>query len=131
MPENAKNSLYEVVLGPAAIRIVLSLANPAEREALAAALRIELDGGPNVYSEYRFDSHVRAYSDPASCADGAVYTATPLSFTAYTAIHRPLTSEEFRRLQREQGPSDAISGVYVIDVLPAESGFTRTVPRLV
>ena len=64
-------------------------------------------------------------------ADGAIYTATPLSFAAHTAIHRPLTSEEFRRVRREQGPSDAISGVYVIDILPAESGFTRTVPRLV
>ena len=125
------NDAYEVVLGPPAIRTVLGLPDPGERKELADALRTELMNGPNTHNEYTFDSDVRAYSDRGAGPGRAVYTATPLSFAGYTAVHRPLTSEELRRLRREQGASTDALGFYVIDILPAESAFTRTVPRLV
>ena len=56
-------------------------------------LATELADGPNADKEIRFDSDGDAvvftdHDDP----DGQVYyTATPLSFKAYTAIHRPMT----------------------------------------
>jgi hypothetical protein len=37
--------------------------------------------------------------------------------------------EELRRLRREQGRSTAARGLYVIDILAAESAFTRITPR--
>jgi hypothetical protein len=58
-----------------------------------------------------------------------IYTASPLSFDGYTAIHRRLTKEELKRLRHDKRPSTAEQGVYVIDILPAESAFSRTVPR--
>lgn len=125
------NGAYEVALGPAAVRTILGLPDPGERDELAGTLRTELLNGPNAHNDYTFDSDARTYSDPEAASGKAVYTATPLSFAGYTAIHRPLTSEELERLRREQGLSTAELGFYVIDILPAESAFTRGVPRLV
>jgi len=120
---------YEVVLAPAAIRTVLSLPGEGDRKELAAVLRTELLGGPNAGSEVKFDSDVLARSDPGKSEGNAVYTATPLSFSGYTAVHRRMTAEELSRLKREQGRSTARRGIYVIDILSAESAFIRrTVP---
>jgi hypothetical protein len=130
MSHTGVNDSYEVALGPAAIRTVLSLPDPDERERLADALQTELINGPNAHNELRFDSDVRVYSDRAAGQGTAVYTATTLSFAGYTAVHRHMTSEELRQLRQEQGCSTASRGLYVIDILPAESAFTRTVPRL-
>lgn len=129
MSQNEENGAYEVVLGPAAIRAILSLPDLGQRRELAAALGTELINGPNAHNEYTFDSDLQAHN-PGEGQTRAVYAATPLSFAGYTAVHRGLTSEEFNRLRREQGPSAAVLGLYVIDILPAESAFTRTVPRL-
>jgi hypothetical protein len=107
------------------------LPDPGERKKLADALRTELINGPNAHNEYTFDSDVRAYSDRGAGPGKAVYMATPLSFAGYTAVHRCLAREELRRLRREQGPSTAAQGLYVIDILPAESAFIRAAPRLV
>lgn len=131
MSHSGTNETYEVALGPAAIRVILSLSDPGERKELANALRTELIRGPNAHNEYKFDSDVRAYADRGAGQGSTVYTATPLSFAGYTAIHRRLSKEEFRRLRREHGPSPATRGLYVIDILAAESAFSRTVPRLV
>jgi hypothetical protein len=118
---HTETNAYEVVLGPPAIRAVVSLPDPADRKELGAALRTELMDGPNAHNELRFDKTLRVYSDRAR----APYTATPLSFAGYTAVHRRLTGEELRRLGREQDRLTAGQGVYVIDILPAESAFIR------
>ena len=124
MSHGAVNNAYEVALGPPAIRVILGLRDPGDRNALGHALRTELINGPNAHIEYMFDSDLLACSDPDAGQDGSVYTATPLSFAGYTAVHRPLTREELTRLEQEQGSSAAPVGFYVIDVLPAESVFT-------
>ena len=124
MSHTGTDSAYEVVLGPAAIRAVLSLPD-RERKELAAALRTELLDGPNADKEARFDADMRASDGP----DG-VYTGTPLSFGACVALHRPMTKEELRRLKREQGRRVAIQGFYVVDILHPATAF-RSGPRLV
>jgi hypothetical protein len=127
LPSGAKP--YEVVLGPAAIRVVLSLPDPVIRRRLADALQAELIDGPNAHNEFRFDD--ASYSDRGVGPGQVVYTATPLSFAGYTAVHRRLTRDELDRLHRELDGPTATLGVYVFDLLRAESAFTRTVPRLV
>jgi hypothetical protein len=128
LPSGA-NKPYEVVLGPAAIRVVLGLPDPDNRRRLANALRAELIDGPNAHNEFRFDD--ASYSDRGSDPGQVIYTATPLSFAGYTAVHRRLTREEQDRLRQELDRSTAALGVYVFDILRAESAFIRTVPRLV
>ena len=118
---------YEVALGPAAERFVLALRRPKDRADLADALRQELAGdGPNSDKEFCFDSYGNAVTsgDPGA-PDGAVYTATPVSFKGCTAIHRPMTRAELQRLRRELGHSVARAGVYVFDILRPDSGFSR------
>jgi hypothetical protein len=129
MSHSGAAGAYEVVLGPAAIRTILGLPEPGERKQLAAALRIELSNGPNARYEYTFESDRRSYSDRGAGPQPVTYKAIPLSFAAYTAVYRPLTADELRRLKQEQGRSVARRGFYVADILPAESAFTRTVPR--
>jgi hypothetical protein len=122
-------SRYEVVLGPAAIRTVLSLLEPARKE-LADALRTELLDGPNADKEVRFDGDMRV-CDQTCGPDDVVYTGTPLSFDAYIALHRPMTREELQRLRREQGRRRvAAQGFFVPDILHPATAFTRG-PRLV
>jgi hypothetical protein len=117
--------MYEVTLGPAAIRVILGL---RDRKELADALRTELLDGPNASKELRFDLDAIAQADPH--APSRVYTATPLCFDGYTALHRPMTRGELSRLGREQGRQVADRGFYVLDILSAESGFTRGPRRL-
>lgn len=123
-------AMYEVTLGPAAIRAILGLW-AGGRNGLAAALRTELMNGPNADKELELkfgsDSNAWAYLDPG-VPEGVIYTATPLSFNGYTALHRPMTGEELQRLQSEQRRPVATYGFYVLDILPAESAFSR--PRL-
>lgn len=126
LPSGA-NVPYEVVLGPAAIRVVLGLPDPVIRRRLADALQAELIDGPNARNEFRFDD--ASYSDRGVGPGQVIYTATPLSFAGYTAVHRRLTSEEQDRLHQELDRSTAALGVYVFDILRAESAFIRTVPR--
>jgi hypothetical protein len=118
---------YEVVLGPAAIRIVVGLPEP-EREELADALRTELLDGPNADKEAHFDSDMRP-CDASSRPDDVVYTGTPLSFNSYVAIQRPVTGDELERLRQEQHRKVAKLGFYVLDILPPGTAFTRG-PRL-
>jgi hypothetical protein len=118
---------YEVVLGPAAIRTVLSLPDP-ERKELAVALGAELLDGPNADKAARFDGDMRVCDQSCGPSD-VVYTATPLSFGAYVALHRLMTREELRRLRREQGRRVAARGLYVLDILHPDTAFMR--PRLV
>lgn len=120
------NLAYEVVLGPAAIRTIRSMSN-ADLVRLATALRTELSNSPNASNEIRFDSDVRTYegADADAGPGGAAYTATPLSFGAYTAIHRPMTDDEISQLRREQSGPIADQGFYLIDILPAEAAFSR------
>lgn len=119
---------YEVVLGTSAIRTVLSLPDP-ERKELAGALRTELLDGPNADKEVRFDSDVKVYSDRGAGPGKAVYTATPLSFAGYTAVHRSMTKEELRRLRRDQGLRVARQGLYVLDILRTESPAVTVPPK--
>jgi hypothetical protein len=115
---------YEVILGPAALRLLLSL---TDSRRLADALAVELASGPNANKELRFDGDAQVWLHPA-IADNAIYTATPLSVDGYTALHRRLSANELERLRHERGVVAEV-GVYVIDILPAEAAFSRR-PRL-
>ena len=123
MTHNGSNRAYEVALAPAAIRLFRRL---RIQPALAEALETELANGPNNGNEIRFDSYVRGGVYPGASQDDVFYTATPLSYAGYTAVHRPMTEDEIERLRREQGRAMARQGFYVIDILPAESAFSRS-----
>jgi hypothetical protein len=120
---------YEVVLAPAAIRFIAAL-RAEDQAGLCEALQLELDNGPNTDTEIHIDSSIAADASPGTQVNTA-YTATPLSFGGFTAIHRALKKAEIGRLERERGPGRPIAdhGFYVIDILPAESAFRRW-PRL-
>ena len=120
---------YEVGLGPAAERFILDLRDPAERKELADALREELIDGPNEDKEIRFDGDGGSRIHDLRAPEGAVYTATPLSFNGYVAVHRPMIKDELRRLKREQHRTRIRTGVIVLDILPLESAWA-TFPRL-
>jgi hypothetical protein len=111
---------YELVLAPAAIRALLTLSDPARKE-LAAALGTELLNGPNARKEAFYDGDLR------TCRrERAVYTATPLSYGAFVAVHRPLTGQELARLRREKGRRRvAAQGVHVLDILHLATAFSR------
>jgi hypothetical protein len=110
---------YEVILATAAKRLVSNLPDSL---ALARCLRTELADGPNRDIEVTFDCEVQVCSLPGVPGD-TVYTATPLSFEAYTAVHRPLTSDELKQLAEQKDGDVAERGFYVLDILPAESAF--------
>jgi hypothetical protein len=112
---------YEVVLAPAAIRALLGVP-PDDRKDLADALRTELLDGQHADKAVWFDAdlHPSMHS-----ANDRVYKATPLSFGA-VVVHRPMTSEELRRLEREQHRGVATAGFCVLDILHPVSEFTRT-----
>ncbi len=116
------NAAYEVTLGPAAIRMILRLPDP---EYLANSLATELENGPNADKVLRFDGNAQVCIGDAAPGGENIYTATPLSFDAYTAIHRPMTGEELARLAEKLGRNVAGHGYYVVDILPAESAFLR------
>ena len=112
---------YEVTLGPAAIRMIMRSPDPAE---LSRVLLTELMDGPNAAAEVRYDGDAEVCSE-SIMPSGATYTATPLSYDGYTALHRRMTGAELTRLAREQGRGVAGTGFYVLDILPAESAFIR------
>lgn len=115
---------YIVKLTPTAQRILQNL-EPHEQRALHRALRKELTFGPNADKEIRFDADGNApgYADPDSLDDKRCYTATPLSYKAYTAVHRPMSKDELRRETQESDHRGLTQGFYVFDILPAESAF--------
>jgi hypothetical protein len=106
---------YEVVLGPEAILAIRNL-QYQDRRRLGQVLQSELVNGPNMASEYRF--HYGKFQ----------YTATPLSFKAYTAVHRPLTQSELGRLTQEQDRPVHDRGFYVIEIRSGVTAFTRRWP---
>jgi hypothetical protein len=112
---------YELVLAPAAVRALLSLSDPARKE-LAAALGAELLNGPNARKEAFYDGELRACR-----RERAVYTATPLSYAAFVAVHRPLSADELARLRREKGRRASDQGFHVLDILHLTTAFTRGV----
>jgi hypothetical protein len=103
---------YEVVLAPAAKREVLGLRAMQDKDDLADCLRTELDHGPNAHLEFRFTNET-----------GDTYTATPLSFKAWTAVHRRLTRDELDRLEREQDRRVERIGFLICDFLPPQSAY--------
>jgi hypothetical protein len=112
---------YEVVLGPAALRIIRALPFKS-RGKLGYALGTELIDGPNADKEIKFDADLHVDSDLLS---SVAYQATPISYGGYTVVHRPMTDVELKRLSSEQDRSVADNGVYVIDILAPESAFSR------
>jgi hypothetical protein len=111
---------YELVLAPAAVRALLSLRDPARMQ-LAVVLGTELLNGPNARKEAFYDADLRACR-----RERAVYTATPLSYDAFVAVHRPLTGDELARLRREKGRRrTADRGFHVLDILHLTTAFTR------
>lgn len=114
---------YEVVLGPPAERLINSLQRRLRNE-LVDALLTELADGPNRDKELKFDGSVQVCIGPESVTS-MLYTATPLSVSGYTALHRPLTKKELKKLGTGGGRSTADLGFYVVEILPAESAFTR------
>lgn len=125
MTHNAESRAYEVALGPAAIRTIDGLFDPADGDDLEYALQTELVDGPNADKETNFDREGQPFSEDSVGPDDVVYTATPLSFRAYTAVHRALTKDELDRLAEEQGRSTYDCGRYVTDILAAELAFAR------
>ncbi len=111
---------YELVLAPAAVRALLSLSDPARME-LAGVLGTELLYGPNARKEAFYDADLRACR-----RERAVYTATPLSYDAFVAVHRPLADDELARLRRESRRRRAFAqGFHVLDILHLTTAFTR------
>lgn len=125
MTHNGESRGYEVALGPAAIRIIDGLFDPADRDDLEYALQTELVAGPNADKESHFDREGQPLFGHNLDSADAVYTATPLSVHAYTVVHRALTKDELDRLAEEQYRSTHNRGRYVIDILAAELAFTR------
>jgi hypothetical protein len=125
MTHNGESRVYEVVLGPATIRIIEGLFDPVDRADLEQALQTELIDGPNADKESNFDGEGLPMSERSMDSGEVAYTATPLSFQAYTAVHRALTKDELDRLAEEQYRSTHDCGRYVIDILAAELAFTR------
>lgn len=124
---STRHVAYEVTLGPAAIRALRNLVERSDRKMLADALRTELFDGPNTDNEVklkRFSNEV-GLTDP-DMPDGTVYSATPLSTGGYIAIHRPMTEEELNRVARQQDRPVEAYGFYVVDILPADSAFSRS-----
>jgi hypothetical protein len=119
------DSNYEVTLGPAAERVIMRARYP---RMLAAALRTELIDGPNAHNRVEFGFDDDGNTVYPGVPGGVVYTAVPLSFNAYTALYRPMAKEELDRLTDELGRPVADRGCYIVDVLSAESSFSR--PRL-
>jgi hypothetical protein len=118
---------YVVTLGPAAIRALRNLVEPSDRKMLADALRTELFKGPNSDNavELKHSSSGVDLTDPDMPGDAA-YSATPLSIGGYIAIHRPMTEEELKRVARQQVRPVEAHGFYVVDILPADSAFSRS-----
>jgi hypothetical protein len=117
---------YIVRLAPAAERFFRTL-EPFDQQGLDRALAEELIDGPNADKEIRFDADGGSpvYSDPDLPGDVTYYIATPLSFKAYTAIHRPMTMDELSRTAEGKSNLASDHGFYVFDILPAESAFMR------
>src|SRR5690348_5199612 len=90
IPRGAGLVQYIVRLTQAAERVFQTLEFSDQQE-LDRALADELADGPNADKEIRFDADggFQVYTDPDLPGDAVSYTATPLSFKAYTAIHRP------------------------------------------
>ena len=120
MTHNGESRAYEVALGPAACRIMDGLSDPADWDDLEDALQTELVDGPNADRESTFDREGQPLSEHSADSADVVYTATPLSFQAYTVVHRALTKDELDRLGEEQDRSTHHCGRYVIDILAAE-----------
>jgi hypothetical protein len=116
---------YEVTLGPAAVRAVAGSRHLRE---LAAALRTELINGPNAHNQVELEFDHDGNAVYSGVPGGTRYTVLPLSLNGYTAIYRPMSGEELKRLEEEQNRPVADLGFYVVDILPAESAFSR--PRL-
>ena len=108
---------YEVTMGPAATRAVLSLPH-ADRKGLADALRTELLNGPNADKVVSFDAADR------------VYSSIPLTFDAYVAVYRSLTQDELRKLGRQERRRAAATGFYILEILDPGTAFRRG-PRMV
>lgn len=117
---------YIVKLAPAAERFFRTL-KLYDQHGLDRALADELMDGPNADKEVRFDADggFPVYVDPDLPGDVTCYTATPLSFKAYTAIHRPMTKDELSRAAEAANNLTPDHGFYVFDILPAESTFIR------
>ena len=117
---------YIVKLAQAAEQVFQALEFSDQQE-LDRALAEELADGPNADKEIHFDADggFQVHADPGLPGDVVCYTATPLSFKAYTAIHRPMTKGELAKVSAEASDLAADHGFYVFDILPAESAFTR------
>jgi len=95
------------------------MANAEDRTGLADALRVQLVNRPAASREIFFDSTGRRVPSADPGESRTVYTATPLSFEGYTAVHRAMTEEELKRLKREQSRPVTDYGFFVIDLLHA------------
>src|ERR1700760_2299701 len=105
---------YVVRFAPAADRIIRAL-DPYDRGVLHHVLATELADGPNADKEIRFDSDGAAwvFPDHDDSRGQPYYIATPLSFKAYTAIHRPMTRDELSRVAQQDGQADIALGFLV------------------
>jgi hypothetical protein len=117
---------YIVKLAPAVERFFQTL-ELYDQQGLDRALANELIDGPNADKEVRFDADggFPVHGDPDLPGELTCYTATPLSFKAYTAIHRPMTRYELSKAAGGKSDLAIDHGFYVFDILSAESAFVR------
>jgi hypothetical protein len=122
------NHAYEVVLARAATRVIERLPKPS-LDRLARALRTELADGPNARNAVRLSQGLTWADDDPGDLEEQVYTATPLSFDGYTAVHRLMTKTEIERLGEQEDRRTASTGFFVVNLLPAESAFRPWPPH--
>jgi hypothetical protein len=104
---------YEIMIGPAALLVIIRLTQPAKDE-LAAALGDELESSPNPRT-------LREYA-------GVMCTNLILS-TGHLAVYNALTSAELNRHHPERGRRLHRKGYYIFDILSPDLGVLQTSQR--
>jgi hypothetical protein len=104
---------YEVTLGPAALLAIVTLGTSKAKEALADALRSELESSPNPRTHGTYDG--------VSCIHQAL-------LTGHTAVFNAMTKAELEALGREGNRRVRSRGFYVYDLLSPGSGITSSSP---
>jgi hypothetical protein len=108
-PDMADNT-YEIVLGPAALLVIVHMRTDKIKEELADALRVELEHSENPRTEATY---------------GNVRCSQQVLSTGYTAVFNPMQTKELRDLSRQEGRKTLSKGYYVFDLLSADKAIIR------
>lgn len=116
MPQMSEGYTYEVVLGPAALLVVVHMRTDEARSELAAALRVELEHSDNPRNH--------AVYDGLACYHQVL-------MTGHTAVLNELTASELADLGRRERRQPLEKGYYVYDLLSADAAIIRGVSRVI